>query len=90
MLQMRTLLLVTALSATVFAAAPSWAATESQCHANWSKMDTKGNGFIAGRKAKSYIRMMKRAGTQMAAAGRVAESEYMSACIADVFKRGAY
>ena len=87
---MRTLLCVTALAAMATATIPVFAATETQCHAAWTKMDTKGSGFIAGSKAKKYISMMKRAGKSMDNPSRLTESEYMSACVADVFKRGSY
>ena len=70
-------------------ALPASAATESECQSNWSKMDKKGNGYVAGSGARRYIAMMKKAKMSMANSGRISQSEYTSACIADVFKRGA-
>ena len=71
-------------------AVPASAATESECQSNWSKMDAKGNGFVAGSGAKRYIAMMKKAKMTMAESNRISRSEYMSACVSDVFKRGGF
>ena len=84
---MRFLLIAPALALTLAYALPATAATESSCHTAFSKMDSKSKGYVT---AKRYISLMKSSGRQMANKSRISESEFMSACIADVFQRGAY
>ena len=84
---MRILLIAPALALALACAAPAQAATESSCHAAFAKMDAKSKGYIT---AKRYISMMKKSGRQMASSSRISESEFMSACVADVFQRGGY
>ena len=69
---------------------PASAAGESECQANWAKMDAKGNGFVAGSGAQRYIAMMKKAKMKLEDGKRLSQSEYMSACVSDVFRRGGF
>lgn len=84
---MRAVLFVAAIAVTVGGVQPTFAASTNVCHASWTKMDPKGNGFVAGSRAAKYIKMMKSHGMSMASSKRISETEYMEACTSGLFDR---
>ena len=68
-------------------AVPASALSQTECDGNWGRMDPKGNGFVAGSKAKPYIATMKKAKMKMQNDSRLNRDEYMNACITDIFRR---
>ena len=65
---------------------PAMAASEADCKAMWDKADTSNSGHISGKKAAFYIDAMDISGRITVAADRIAAEEFMTACMADVFK----
>jgi hypothetical protein len=83
---LKTISTVVFLAAIAFAL-PASALSQTECQGNWGKMDPKGNGFVAGSKAKPYIAMMKKSKMKMENGSRLNQDEYMNACITDIFLR---
>lgn len=74
-----------AIGITVTFSLPAIAAESAACQASWTKMDSKGTGFVMSSDATNEMAMMKAANLKTAAEDRLTAKEYMDACIKDVF-----
>ena len=79
-------LIATAVALTMCLSVPASAATDAECQASWSKMDTKKAGYVMSSDAQQHVDMMTKAGKKMAAPDRISAAEYTDACRADIFK----
>jgi hypothetical protein len=68
---------------------PAMAASKADCTAMWNKADANNIGYISGKEAAIYLDAMQTSGRITAAADRIAVEEFMTACMADVFKNAS-
>ena len=83
---MSKIIAATALGLSLAFSLPAIAAESAACQASWSKMDTKGTGYVMSSDAANEMAMLKSANLKTAAEDRMTAKEYMDACINDVFK----
>lgn len=67
-------------------ASPAMAASKADCTAMWNKADANNIGHISGKQAAIYMDAIQTSGRTTAAADRIAVEEFMTACMAGVFK----
>ena len=58
-------------------AAPAMAASQAECEAHWSKIDSKKAGYVMRENAKNHMDRMAKAGKKTAAADRISDKEFI-------------
>ncbi len=81
---MKKLLVAAALAATC-AALPSYAATDAECQAMWTKADVNKDGTLSDTEAMRYAAAMRVREAKMTADGKIDQATFMDACKADVY-----
>ena len=79
----------TAAALAISFAAPAMAASNAECEAHWTKLDTTKSGYVMASNAKDHHEMMRKAGRKMAAADRITDKEFMDSCLADIFNKSS-
>ena len=70
----------------VLFATPSFAMSESECTALWTKADTNGDGVVSGAEADSYSAMMRIGNKEAPADASYSKSLFLENCKLDIFK----
>ena len=86
---MRKLLAAAALTATVYAACPAFAATDAECQALWTKADVNKDGVLSDAEAMRYAAAMRVREVKMADDGKLTQAAFMDACKSDVYATAA-
>ena len=81
---MKTLALAIGLGAGLLTAAPSFAMTDTECAAEWKKIDTKGTGIVSEAEGRRYYAAMRVANKPIAD-GQLTQAAFLENCKADLF-----
>ena len=82
---MKNLLAAVTMAATALAAFPSFAASDADCQAMWTKADVNHDGVLTDAEAMRYAAAMRVRETAMPADGKLTQAAFMNACKADVY-----
>jgi hypothetical protein len=74
--------------ALIGATVPAWAASETDCKANWEKADANKDGTLEGTEATAYLEAIKgkEKTYSIKSEGKLTSVEFTDACKADAFK----
>lgn len=75
---------IAALAAIGFAA-PTWAASDTECQEMWKKADANADGVLADAESVRYVALMRVGSKTYATEGKITQAEFMDACKADVY-----
>ena len=82
---MRNLLAAVTMAATAFAAIPSYAASDADCQAMWTKADLNHDGVLTDAEAMRYAAAMRVRESALPSDGKLTQTAFMDACKADVY-----
>jgi hypothetical protein len=81
---MRKLLVVAAFAATCVAL-PTYAATDTECRAMWTKADVNKDGTLSDTESMRYVAAMRVNEKQMTAGGKLDQASFMKNCKDDFY-----
>ncbi|MEZ5923270.1 MAG: hypothetical protein R3D57_02700 [Hyphomicrobiaceae bacterium] len=75
--------------AALIMSSPTFAMTEDDCKAAWTKADVNGDNVLTDAEATRYLASVRIANGSVADTTRITDAEYMALCKADVFATAA-